>query len=644
MREASVWNSFGSMKTCRVGRGVALLSLVCSLASSVGAARVDIPVQVDVGFGAPLTESGKLYPVTITMDNKVASTRGMIELLQPNPSGKQEVRYQMPFVLPSPSVKQFRVYVPLSRSRELSVSIRFKDYIKSVRSRPQIQWDEKRSILSLGVSPLQRRWRPNEHYAVFPVSRDLLPAEAVGYDSLRAMIMTGRALEGLDPERLAAIRSWLRAGGRMLLSDVSSGPVFRMRAKQLCGESAAETLLQRGDHRVGAGWVISSGVLEEGDKPFWIEDTKAVQSHFPPVDQQDLYMYGNSGGFFFQLFSGSRSMGAAGFLWLIVIIVAYVAVIGPIDWSLTRKLKKPHLTWWFFAAAIGLFSLVAYGYSRVVNTGTTQALYLNVVDTSPEMQVFKGASRMGVYSAANKRYQISPRIPGVVMGAQETMMGVGSAAGVTVQLAPESSMIARIPIFSSKQFHASWYRAGAGRVTRSDTESTAHFSVEGVEGVRTAFLARREGLLALSVAASNVAENAGVQLSAEMSRLISWNEALEARAAKMHMPHHYGRHSRANRKELPTPEEMRRYLVCMGFVRNPQDANSGGGNVNWQVQTLYNSRDAFERGVSLVDQLEDNDVLMLMVPGDADFTPVDVEGAEPNTSHYTCIRVLCPRP
>ncbi|MFT5241314.1 MAG: hypothetical protein ACI9OU_000157 [Candidatus Promineifilaceae bacterium] len=608
------------------------------------AARVEIPSDIVAGFNLPLTESGRAYPITVTLENAVASTRGMIEITQPNPGAKQEVHTVLPFVLPSPSVKRFRFYIPIERGRELNINVRFEDHIKPISVRLPVRWEEdgKRRVLSVGVTRAERRWTPAKGYDSAPVDASLLPDSPLGYDSVHAVLMSGREFQVLSRDVLAALRTWVDTGGRLLISNPLSEPTFRARVKAFCERDIAIDLSQPGINRLGAGWLCSSGFLDERETPFWVNDAGALRTLFPQFDiNEGQHDVGWGVGFFYALFSGSRSLGAVGFMWLLVIIVFYVLTIGPVDWAISRRFKKPHLTWALFFGTIVLFSFIAFGYSRIVNVGKTQALFLNIVDTVGSPRMVRGMSRIGIYSAANKRYKLTPVRDNVMISAKENAMGAGSAAGVTIQLGAEPELNARIPVFSSKQFQAEWFGEWDAAVWREDTQDMAAFRLQfGGATVHSAYLAQQEGLLELHSEGPDAEGSIRLHRAYEDRR--DWGTVVGEYAEKLHMPQHFRGWGANSDKALPNVDALKRYVICMSHPIDPA-LDPENFNKHWQLNQLHSSRDSFERKLSLVASLPQEDVLLLILDDGEAMTPLALESGAPDVVHLTCIRVRFPR-
>jgi len=95
--------------------------------------------------------------------------------------------------------------------------------------------------------------------------------------------------------------------------------------------------------------------------------------------------------------------------WLLLLLVGYLGVIGPLDQYWLKKLNKQMLTWITFPAYVAFFSLLIYFIGYKLRAGETEWNELHVVDVIPhgEHADLRGRSYGSIYSPFNARYNLA---------------------------------------------------------------------------------------------------------------------------------------------------------------------------------------------------------------------------------------------
>ena len=95
--------------------------------------------------------------------------------------------------------------------------------------------------------------------------------------------------------------------------------------------------------------------------------------------------------------------------WLLLLLLVYLVVIGPLDQFWLKRIGKPMLTWITFPCYVVLFSLVIYFIGYKLRAGESEWNELHVVDVVPngERAQLRGRSYASVYSPANQRYTLA---------------------------------------------------------------------------------------------------------------------------------------------------------------------------------------------------------------------------------------------
>lgn len=89
------------------------------------------------------------------------------------------------------------------------------------------------------------------------------------------------------------------------------------------------------------------------------------------------------------------------------LIIAYVILLGPLDYFLVhRLLKRPQLTWITFPALVLITTFAAVAGARAVNGSTSRVNQIDVVDVDLESGLLRGRSSLSFYSPSTQRYAL----------------------------------------------------------------------------------------------------------------------------------------------------------------------------------------------------------------------------------------------
>jgi hypothetical protein len=149
--------------------------------------------------------------------------------------------------------------------------------------------------------------------------------------------------------------------------------------------------------------------------------------------------------------------------WLLLLLVAYLAVIGPVDQYCLKRLNKQMLTWITFPCYVALFSGLIYFIGYKLRAGETECNELHVVDVLPrgDGAELHGHTYVSVYSPANANFRFASEQPyatlrgesqGAYGGAQENnranveQRGNGFRAEIFV------------PVWTSQLFESDWWQ------------------------------------------------------------------------------------------------------------------------------------------------------------------------------------------
>jgi hypothetical protein len=150
--------------------------------------------------------------------------------------------------------------------------------------------------------------------------------------------------------------------------------------------------------------------------------------------------------------------------WLLALLLAYLAVIGPLDQYWLKKINRPMLTWITFPCYVLIFSALIYFIGFKLRAGQLEWNEFNIVDILPsnDRAVLRGQTYISIYSPNNARYNVAGREKfaslrgeslGLVNRPQES-----SGAAVT-QTGDNFKASVFVPVWTSQLFVGDWFQA-----------------------------------------------------------------------------------------------------------------------------------------------------------------------------------------
>ena len=202
---------------------------------------------------------------------------------------------------------------------------------------------------------------------------------------------------------------------------------------------------------------------------FW-----AKMTDLPPEILSDA----NAANNFFNSYSGRSLDGVFGAMidskqvrklpvgWLLLLLLAYLAVIGPIDQYWLKKINRQMLTWITFPAYVAFFSLLIYFIGYKLRAGESEWNELHVVDVIPiagraDAGDLRGRTFASIYSPVNARYNVSSDQPyatlrGEVMG--NAVNAAESSRANVEQNGNSFNGTLTVPVWTSQLFVSDWLR------------------------------------------------------------------------------------------------------------------------------------------------------------------------------------------
>ena len=637
-------------------RGVSTLAGLLFALSAAGVPSFE--VAITAGFAGVVPAQGRLVPVTVMLNNQERDTIGLVEIFKASGVGSQEVVELYEVKSPLNSTHRHTWLTRVACDQRLRVRVSF----SSTKLRPEskesfTQVADKRVVLGIGIPNDYWQAQPArllERYQLAAVTIAELPDQALALDSVHAVLISGLRLADLSAAQVAALSQWVAWGGVVIVVGTVAEPAFAAHLGQLHPRLGAGS--GNGAWGRGAGWVAVDDGGPQARRPFWAapEQSSALFHLFPDtgkVRQDRATCSGHDEtGLLGSMTRARGSYGLSGFLWLTLIIGAYILVIGPLDWWVVKRTGRPWFTWVVFLGAIVCFSLVSYGYSNLVHSGTMQTVSASVLDVAAGDAQARGNAIFWVYSTRNSRYHLSTPREHVVFSARESGLGAGQVAGVTVKNGKLSEVIARIPIFSAKTFDATWTQPLAGAVQPQPAApgQTERFVLPEKLPADGVWLASPAGLRELV----KVADTPNTWT--ESSGATAWDAVPPLYRGLIGEGNYYGPFGPQGHNTFPDRGKLTSYLLWLSVGQRQAknvplpapgekaafEDDHNNGNVDWQTERLYSGRDSREHALNVFDTVRAGGrVLLVMLAPSMDPVPLEMNVLAPQRERVALLRV-----
>ena len=379
----------------------------------------------------------------------------------------------------------------------------------------------------------KRKW-DNDRFAprIGHLQLDTFPDDPIALSGLNALYLNSARAINLRTEQAAALSTWVLGGGHLILAvdqpgDVTSTPWLTSLIRGRFGpvqNSAAGPALHRWaetggypdvaspDATFAAGQLATAEVrlakgealFELDNRPvaaeanrglgqvsvlgfnperepfkswtnrawFWARLAKVPAAWF---EKEAPQQYGRSSidGVYGAMLD-SRQVSKLPIVWLLLLLAAYLVIIGPVDRIWLKRINKQMLTWLTFPAYVAIFSLLIYFIGYKLRAGQLELNELHIVDVLPgQQEVLRGRSYVSIYSPLNDDYRLGGSFErsGIRSEYGGTFQG-NMASSLRVQRAPgKLDASAHVPIWTSRLLCSEWLASGKGGITAALTKS-----------------------------------------------------------------------------------------------------------------------------------------------------------------------------
>jgi len=301
-------------------------------------------------------------------------------------------------------------------------------------------------VSNLHLLPNQQQVAP----LVMSISPDALPDRVEGWNMIDRIVWQDVDADRLTPGQLASLRGWVAGGGRLVICGGTAGPrslsafpdillPYRPTATTdvppaalagilsaipdsasdlpaLSGElTNGRALATVGDRVVaaerayGLGQVTLLGFDPAAD---WIGKSDASDGMWrrllPPRTSGGLVF--SDDNMLVSAVSQLPSLALPPVTGLIVLLGAYILLIGPLNYLVLRRMNRREWAWLTMPLLIAVFTVGAYGFGAALRGNDVIVNEVAIVSGAPGATEGAGQVYVGIFSPSRGRYQV--RIPG----------------------------------------------------------------------------------------------------------------------------------------------------------------------------------------------------------------------------------------
>jgi len=166
--------------------------------------------------------------------------------------------------------------------------------------------------------------------------------------------------------------------------------------------------------------------------------------------------------------------------WLLVLLVGYLVVIGPLDRYWLNKINRQMLTWITFPIYVALFSGLIYLIGYKLRAGESEWNELHVVDVMPagDMAGLRGRTYGSIYSPVNARYRLAGDQSFSAFRGEFMSYGGQNAGRATIeQRGNNYHAEISVPVWTSQLYVSDWWRQAPAPLKVSVKENGSNYDV-----------------------------------------------------------------------------------------------------------------------------------------------------------------------
>jgi hypothetical protein len=157
--------------------------------------------------------------------------------------------------------------------------------------------------------------------------------------------------------------------------------------------------------------------------------------------------------------------------WLLLLLLVYLVVIGPLDRLWLKKINKPMLTWITFPCYVLFFSGLIYFIGYKLRAGDSEYSELHVVDVLPngERAELRGRTYASIYSPANAKYPMQSALKYATLRGEYLASRGGETSEKAELLHTGDNFKAEVfvPVWTSQLYLSDWWQSSEALLTAS---------------------------------------------------------------------------------------------------------------------------------------------------------------------------------
>ena len=387
-----------------------------------------------------------------------------------------------------------------------------------------------------------RRFSP----VVVNIQADIFPDNPVTLHGLSSLYLNSKRAINFRAEQASAVSIWVRSGGHLILgvdqpSDITGtpwlrellntqfgliqnlevGPLIRdwlsnagypvgaideefntkflnatpvrLKDGKTLMSFDGETLIANANRGLGQVTILGFNPEREPIRSWenrawlWARladiDSEWFVSEKPPRDYGRMNVDGLYG-----MMIDSRQVSKLPVIWLILLLITYLVIIGPVDRIWLKRINKQMLTWLTFPIYVIFFSFLIYYIGYRLRAGQLEINELHIVDVLPGDQVaLRGRSYASIYSPSNKDYLMGGSLAlGAFRNESSSFSNGAGNQPLLIGLSPgKLEAKARVPIWTSRLFSSEWVSGSEVNIQASVTKQNNNtYQLEILNGLR----------------------------------------------------------------------------------------------------------------------------------------------------------------
>ena len=282
----------------------------------------------------------------------------------------------------------------------------------------------------------------------------MMPRTSRGFDGISTVALNSPNLSLFEQDQITALLDWVRAGGHLVMwpgSDplpangmlidalpATIGPVSSVtldknqkfkagltqrmgaiRSRQLTAKPGTSQISLLGTTEsdaivghYGLGKIVlipfDAATLDFDNDPLRIKWDQALNlqaNTSPPEDGDFGSAHNDTASALIDTLGNVPGVGAFGFKYVAIVLIALMFIVGPIDWFVLKKLGRQPLTWVTTTGWIALVTLGAIYIGYLFKSGDLHYRTVRLVDQADDVAVAR-TNYLGIYSPQNDEYNL----------------------------------------------------------------------------------------------------------------------------------------------------------------------------------------------------------------------------------------------